>query len=43
MDRNQGLQIVSGWSQSFDLKSMDQEAMQAIQIADQAFDVSYLL
>jgi len=42
-DRNQGLQIVNDWSQGFDFKSINDENMHAIQIAENAFDVSIIV
>ena len=39
MDRNQGMQIVNDWSQGFDLQSINDDNVHAVQIAETAFDV----
>ena len=37
--RNKGLQIVNDWSTGFDMKAIDDDNLQAVQIAENAFDV----
>ena len=39
-NRNKGLQIVNDWSSGFDMKAIDDDNLQAVQIAENAFDVS---